>query len=230
MARRPVPDHRIQRVDRLVGRDPRQPGNSRPEQRSHHPVRGVFGQAFDTGAGQGGCVGAAHVAADDLRGRAARALKIACGQGPRDSTKMMVQGSRRDQRPGKEARNEGPQQALQDQRRDDGGRDHHQRRRGAPRHPRAAPVPAPVQRRDQPAQPAYRMTDAAEQGVGPSDCHIQRQRGQGDQRSHGGVMLTASTDQSPPDRRRIVSDSGATWNDSAAWPTTSDSPARTVPA
>ena len=52
ITRRPVADHRVQRVDPAVGQDPRNPGYRHPHQRRNLRIRGVLRHRFAGRAGQ----------------------------------------------------------------------------------------------------------------------------------------------------------------------------------
>ena len=75
MARRAVPDHAVGGVDGFVGGNPRQPQDQEPENRRHHAVRRILGQAFDGGAGDSGAVERLRIAAHDARDGAPAAFE-----------------------------------------------------------------------------------------------------------------------------------------------------------
>jgi len=81
--RRVVTYHRVQRVDRTIGRQARRPGDGAPQQRRHHGVRGVLRDRLDDGAGYLGGVKAGRIAAAQARQDLPRGIKIVAGKGYR---------------------------------------------------------------------------------------------------------------------------------------------------
>ncbi len=65
VTRRQMTDHRIGRIDRLVGREASQPENCEPESRRHDPVREILGSGFDRRPADAGLVERGRFAADD---------------------------------------------------------------------------------------------------------------------------------------------------------------------
>ncbi len=71
VALRPVADHAVGRIDRLVHDDARQPEQREIECRRDDSVRRVFGEALDSGAGDAGLVEFGRIAPDDMADRGA---------------------------------------------------------------------------------------------------------------------------------------------------------------
>ena len=67
VAWRPVADHTVGGVDRLVGDAARQPGQGQPERGGNDPVREILRQALDRRAGDAGLVERGGIATDDHR-------------------------------------------------------------------------------------------------------------------------------------------------------------------
>ncbi len=67
----PVPDHAVQGVDGLVGKEARQACDQEPEGRRHHPIGQVLGQQLDRRPAHGCLVQPLRVPAHDPRYRQA---------------------------------------------------------------------------------------------------------------------------------------------------------------
>ena len=191
MARGAVADHAVQRVDRLVARDARQPEERAPEQRRHHPVRRVLAQALQRRPGDPGRIQPLGVAPDDARDRAARPREVALDQRPPDRRDMGLQAPRRHQGRGEHRRDRHPAAPA--------GRSAPANAAGttaaaitasavsAPAAwrnpgPRSARFARPSSRPISAAEPGHRMADAAEHRVGPADRDVDGERQQHDER------------------------------------------------
>ena len=190
-----VADHAVGGVDRLVGRRARQAAEGHPERRRDDPVGEVLRQALDRGAGDAGRVEALRVAADDVRDRRPARVEAAGLERRRHRRHVRGEaalgeegaaGERGDQEPGAAA-----ERPLQQPGRDSGrGKDHGEReraRRASGGRAPGFPVQAAVEGRDQRADPAHRVADAAIEPVGIAEGELEQQRegGEGDAHAPG---------------------------------------------
>jgi len=194
-----MPDHAVQSVDGLVGDEPRQAGQSVPEQRRHHPVGEVLGHRFDRAARDARLVQTRRVAADDVAHRLpARVEAPVEPVGHREG--MIVEPAKGDQRAGDHsfqhpamgpARN---QETLDGPAGRDAGSDHHRHRRGAtePAEPAGRrPVQPTFRQFDELAEPHHRMRYPPIEPRGITHSGIDEQRRQHDVKfepgtTHGG--------------------------------------------
>ena len=95
-------DHRIERVDRLVGKQPRQAEQRAPEQGCGDAIRSVLGEAFDGGAGDGGLVQVNGRTSDDAAQRIPRSSDPRSVERLGDIRDVIVQRARCNQAGGDE--------------------------------------------------------------------------------------------------------------------------------
>jgi len=103
MARRLVADHAVGGVDRLVGEGAGQAGENHPEQRRHHAVGEILGQALDRGPADRSLVEFPRIASDDLRHRQPAGLDAIPLQRRRHRRDMRVEAALRQQAAGQHA-------------------------------------------------------------------------------------------------------------------------------
>ncbi len=184
MARGEVADHRIGGVDRLVGKESRQPEDEEPEGRRDDAVGQVLGGRFDRRPAYPRLVEAAGVAADDVRDRRARGRQ-ALAEGVGDRQHVVMQGTagdqhRSDDRRADPAEGEGTETQLQpvaDQRRQHDDDDHGEDAgRLAPRRGQRLAVQHPVEKADEPADDRHRMRQAPPDRLGIAEERVERQR------------------------------------------------------
>jgi len=89
-----VADHAVQRIDRLIGQQPRQAAQQEPEQGRDNPVGKIFGQGFQCGARHAGLIQTGRVAAHDMADRTAPVVERP-GQAPSDIGHMIMQAAAR---------------------------------------------------------------------------------------------------------------------------------------
>jgi hypothetical protein len=93
-----VPDHAVERVRHLVGEKTGNPEQQIPEDRRDDPVREIFGEALDGGAGDAVAVEAQRVAADDVAHRGAPGIEPAPVERRGDRRDVVVEAALRDER------------------------------------------------------------------------------------------------------------------------------------
>ena len=166
-----MPDHAVERVDRLVRRQPRQAEEQIPEQRRHYAVAQILARRLDGGPRRSRLVEALRVAPDEPADAAAPRVQARI-ETARRVEDGVVQTAPGEQRAGEHGFDQpspgrGVETAFDEPARQRRAGDKPRgRRRAAPRAVRPFPVEAPVERRDR----------APEHGDGVGDAAIQPRR------------------------------------------------------
>ena len=184
MPRRPVADHAVGGVDRLVDRGTRQAGHGEPEGRRDDAVGKILRQALDGGARHARFVEVFRVAPDDHGDSLAAAFQPVPLQRVGDGFNMAGQAALCDERTRDEGRGDDAhtraerrlhEQARRTRRQDE---DDQREDTGCPSRAKA-PVGA-VERRigpcDQPADPGDGVADRSVEGIGIADGAFDQER------------------------------------------------------
>ena len=151
-------DHRVRRVDRLVGEQAGQAEQREPQRGRDHAVGEILRARFDRRAADAGLVEALGIAADDHGDGAPRRRDAACSERGADACDMLIEAALGDEDGGNErdphiARRQGPQQYVDQMTEIDGDGQNYEQRHDAG-------DPAPRERPALPIEPAIECRNA----------------------------------------------------------------------